>query len=64
MMWVVVEFQPGDRGEWESIERVTGPFVTEETAYEWSDTAYLAGGGLSVNRHRVYAVAIEVEVPE
>ncbi len=37
-MFVLIEFQPGDRGELESVECVSGPFETEKDAEDFLET--------------------------
>ncbi len=34
MSYVVIQLQPGDRGEWESVASVHGPYDTEDEAYD------------------------------
>lgn len=31
---MVIQFQPGDHGEWESVDSVHGPFATEDEAFD------------------------------
>lgn len=45
-LWIVVVFQPGDSGQWESIIRVVGLFDGEQEAEVWAERDYLSHGGM------------------
>ena len=61
MSYVAIEFQPGDRGEWESVESVHGPFDTPDEAYDalepFNSLVYSA-------RTSPYVVVISVKDPK
>ena len=58
MKYVLIEFQPGDEGEWEFVKSVTGPFRDLEDVEEYH--YHVRGKKLS---HSDYLVACQIQDP-